>query len=120
MISAAAGKAEIVAERSIVKDLEHRFGRCGCQRSDAKSNEPNRNGPEQSVRRPAGRRVDRRSKSYRDRPNHVKDNSYRPGHLPRLSWLRDIVKADGSRGQRGPQALRCRAMGEDIRPKAIR
>ena len=121
MISVAGGKADIIAERSIVKDLEYRFGRCGCQRSDAKSNEPNRNGPEQSVRRPAGRGADRRPKSYReDRPNHVKDNSYRSGHLLRLSWLRDIVKADGSRWQRGPQALRCRAMGEDIRPKAIR
>ena len=92
------GKADIIVEPSIVQDLEHHFGRCGCQRSDAKSNEPNRNGPEQSVRRPAGRRADRRSKSYReDRPNRVKDNSYRPGHMPRLSWLRDIVKADGSR-----------------------
>ena len=46
----------------MVKNLEHRFGRCGCQRSDAKSNEPNRNGPEQSVRRQAYRRADRRSK----------------------------------------------------------
>jgi hypothetical protein len=60
MISVVGGKADIIVERSIVKDLEHTPGDAAAS-AHAKSNEPNCDGPEQSVRGPAGRRADRRS-----------------------------------------------------------